>query len=168
MYVTHDQTEAMTVGDRVCVLKDGVLMQVGRPRELYDRPANVFVAGFIGSPAMNLLELPVVDGGVSFGDEVHPVTRDVLGRAGDDRVVLGVRPEDLELAGAGLAVEVDVVEELGADAYVYGHTTLDGQQHTITARVDGRRPPEKGERLHVRPLTGHVHLFSTADGERLG
>ena len=167
VYVTHDQTEAMTMGDRVCVLKDGVLMQVGRPRELYDRPADVFVAGFIGSPAMNLLELPVVDGGVSFGDQVHPVPRDVLGRAGDDRVVLGVRPEDLEPADAGLAVEVDVVEELGADAYVYGHTTVDGQQHTVTARVDGRRPPEKGERLHVRPRSGHVHLFDVGSGARL-
>jgi multiple sugar transport system ATP-binding protein len=168
VYVTHDQTEAMTMGDRVCVLKDGVLMQVGRPRELYDRPADVFVAGFIGSPAMNLLEFPVVDGGVSFGDQVHPVPRDVLGRAGGDRVVLGVRPEDLEPADAGLAVEVDVVEELGADAYVYGHTTVDGQQHTITARVDGRRPPEKGERLHVRPRSGHVHLFDVGSGARLG
>ncbi len=168
VYVTHDQTEAMTMGDRVAVLKDGVLMQVGRPRELYDRPANAFVAGFIGSPAMNLLELPVVDGGVPFGDDVHRVTRDVLARAGDDRVVLGVRPEDLETAGSGLAVEVDVVEELGADAYVYGHTTLDGQQHTITARVDGRRPPEKGEWLHLRPRAGHVHLFDSGSGARLG
>jgi multiple sugar transport system ATP-binding protein len=168
VYVTHDQTEAMTMGDRVCVLKDGVLMQIGRPRELYDRPANVFVAGFIGSPAMNLVELPVVDGGVSLGDDVHPVTRDVLSRAGDDRVIFGVRPEDLEPADSGLAMEVDVVEELGADAYVYGHTTLDGQQHTLTARVDGRRPPEKGERLHLRPRPDHVHLFDVGSGARLG
>jgi multiple sugar transport system ATP-binding protein len=168
VYVTHDQTEAMTMGDRVAVLKDGLLMQVGRPRELYDRPRNVFVAGFIGSPAMNLVELPVTDGGVRFGDAVHPVEREVLGRAAEDRVVLGVRPEDLEVAGEGLPVEVDVVEELGADAYVYGTTTLDGQQHTVTVRVDGRRPPAKGDLLHVRPLTGHVHLFSAGDGERLG
>ncbi|MBM7804517.1 multiple sugar transport system ATP-binding protein [Geodermatophilus bullaregiensis] len=167
VYVTHDQVEAMTMGDRVAVLKDGLLMQAGRPRELYDRPRNVFVAGFIGSPAMNLVELPVVDGGVRLGDAVHPVERELLGRAGD-RVVLGVRPEDLQLAEHGLPVEVDVVEELGADAYVYGHADLDRQRHTVTVRVDGRRPPMKGDSLHVRPVTGHVHLFSTADGERLG
>src|SRR3954469_19255497 len=93
VYVTHDQTEAMTMGDRVAVLKDGLLQQVGSPRELYDHPQNVFVAGFIGSPAMNLLQLPVADGGVKLGDVVYPVARDVLGQAGDGQVVLGVRPE---------------------------------------------------------------------------
>jgi multiple sugar transport system ATP-binding protein len=168
VYVTHDQTEAMTMGDRVAVLKDGVLMQVGRPRELYDRPVNVFVAGFIGSPAMNLFELPVVEGGVRFGDDVYPVPRDVLGQASDATVTLGVRPEDLELSGHGLAVEVDVVEELGADAYVYGRTRAGDGEHLITARVDGRTPPQKGELLHVTPRRGHVHLFDVRSGERLG
>ena len=81
VYVTHDQVEAMTMGDRVAVLKDGLLMQVDTPRNLYDKPKNVFVAGFIGSPAMNLLELPVVDGGVQFGGTVYPVPRDVLEEA---------------------------------------------------------------------------------------
>src|ERR687884_692347 len=119
VYVTHDQTEAMTMGDRVCVLKDGVLQQVGTPRELYDHPDNVFVAGFIGSPAMNLLELPVADGGVKLGDAVYPVERSVLSGTGN-RVTVGVRPEDLKLSDRGLAVQVDVVEELGADAYIYG------------------------------------------------
>ena len=156
------------MGDRVCVLKDGVLQQVGSPRELYDRPRNAFVAGFIGSPAMNLFELPVAEGGVRFGGDVHPVAREVLGRAGAERVVLGVRPEDLEVADHGLPVEVDVVEELGADAYVYGHATLGGEQHEITARVDGRRPPQKGDRLHVTPRPGHVHLFDAGSGARLG
>src|SRR5215218_5535436 len=104
VYVTHDQVEAMTMGDRVAVLKDGLLMQVGRPRELYDRPRNVFVAGFIGSPAMNLFTLPQVDGGVVFGDLVHTVSRDVLGRTNDSQVVLGVRPEDLEASSQGLPI----------------------------------------------------------------
>src|SRR5919202_367937 len=122
VYVTHDQVEAMTMGDRVAVLKDGLLMQVGTPRELYDHPNNVFVAGFIGSPAMNLLELPVTDGGVKLGDTVYPVERNVLTGA-NNRVTLGVRPEDLELADRGLAVQVDVVEELGADAYIYGRAS---------------------------------------------
>src|SRR5690348_3227689 len=131
VYVTHDQVEAMTMGDRVAVLKDGLLMQCDTPRHMYDHPNNVFVAGFIGSPAMNLLELPVVDGGVQFGGTVYPVPRDVLEEAHGQTVTLGTRPEDLETAatGEGLQVEVDVVEELGADAYVYGHTTLDGKSH---------------------------------------
>ena len=101
VYVTHDQVEAMTMGDRVAVLKDGLLMQVDTPRNLYDKPKNVFVAGFIGSPAMNLLELPVVDGGVQFGGTVYPVPRDVLEEAHGQTVTVGSRPEDLETAPAG-------------------------------------------------------------------
>ncbi|NYE96303.1 multiple sugar transport system ATP-binding protein [Psychromicrobium silvestre] len=170
VYVTHDQVEAMTMGDRVAVLKDGLLQQVDTPRNLYDRPQNVFVAGFIGSPAMNLLELPTVDDGVKFGGVVYPVKREVLNDAAGNTVTLGVRPEDLETdpSGEGLPVEVDVVEELGADAYIYGHTTLDGKEHDIVARVDGRRPPMKGDTVHVRPQQGHVHLFDSSSGLRLG
>src|SRR3954465_12410509 len=122
VYVTHDQVEATTMGDRVAVLRDGVLQQLGTPRELYDHPNNVFVAGFIGSPAMNLLELPVTDGGVKFGDTVYPIDRTALSHA-EGKVTLGVRPEDLNLSERGLPVQVDVVEELGADAYIYGRTT---------------------------------------------
>jgi multiple sugar transport system ATP-binding protein len=168
VYVTHDQVEAMTMGDRVAVLKDGVLQQVGSPRELYDRPRNAFVAGFIGSPAMNLVRLDVVDGGVAFGDDVHPVAREVLAGAGERHVLLGVRPEDLEVASHGLPVEVDVVEELGADAYVYGRAQVGQEECRLTVRVHARRPPLKGEVVHVAPRPGHVHLFRTGDGERLG
>jgi multiple sugar transport system ATP-binding protein len=164
VYVTHDQTEAMTMGDRVCVLKDGLLQQVGTPRELYDHPDNVFVAGFIGSPAMNLLELPVTDGGVKFGDTVYPVERTALSHA-ESKVTLGVRPEDLRLSEHGLPVQVDVVEELGADAYIYGRTTDSDAQ--IIARTDGRRPPEKGSTVYFTPEKGHVHLFDTSNGSRL-
>jgi multiple sugar transport system ATP-binding protein len=181
VYVTHDQVEAMTMGDRVCVLKDGLLQQVGSPRELYDHPNNVFVAGFIGSPAMNLLELPVADGGVKLGDTVYPVERSVLSGTGD-RVTVGVRPEDLRLSDRGLAVQVDVVEELGADAYIYGRAasgesgaaaapgsaTALGGDLQIIARTDGRRPPEKGSTVHFVPEQGHVHLFDTESGLRLG
>lgn len=170
VYVTHDQVEAMTMGDRVAVLKDGLLMQVDTPRNLYDAPQNVFVAGFIGSPAMNLLELPVVDGGVKFGGAIYPVPSAVLGEAAGNTVTVGVRPEDLEVVGAGegLAVEADVVEELGADAYVYGHSIIDGNERDIVVRVDGRRPPLKGDTIHVRPQAGHVHLFDATSGARLG
>ena len=167
VYVTHDQIEAMTMGDRVAVLKDGLLQQVGTPRELYDRPTNVFVAGFIGSPAMNLLDLPVADGGVQFGDIVHPADRAELSGAGG-KVTLGVRPEDLDLSEHGIAVNVEVVEELGADAYVYGTLKTGEDDHPIIARVDGRRPPEKGSTVHFQPKEGHVHLFDAESGERLG
>src|SRR5918997_1634911 len=78
VYVTHDQVEAMTMGDRVAVLKDGLLQQIDTPRNMYDKPANLFVAGFIGSPAMNLVEVPVTDGGVKFGNSVVPINRDAL------------------------------------------------------------------------------------------
>jgi multiple sugar transport system ATP-binding protein len=90
VYVTHDQVEAMTMGDRVAVLKDGLLQQVDTPRNLYDRPQNVFVAGFIGSPAMNLVQLPIIDGGVQFGDAVLPIAREILAKATGSRVTVGV------------------------------------------------------------------------------
>lgn len=168
VYVTHDQVEAMTMGDRVAVLKDGVLQQCASPRELYSRPANVFVAGFMGSPSMNLFTLPITDGGVLLGDTVIPVPRDTLAGTTGPEVVLGVRPEHLELADRGLPMEVDVVEELGSDAYIYGRTSLAGVVQEIVARADWRRPPPKGAlvRLHVDPAA--VHLFSAADGCRLG
>jgi multiple sugar transport system ATP-binding protein len=170
VYVTHDQTEAMTMGDRVAVLKDGILQQVDTPRAMYDHPNNVFVAGFIGSPAMNLIDLPQVDGGVSFGGHIYPVARDVLGQASSDKVTLGVRPEDLRVSetGEGLKVEVDVVEELGADAYIYGRAFVGSDETPVIVRVDGRRPPEKGSSLTLVPETGHVHLFDTESGNRLG
>ena len=170
VYVTHDQTEAMTMGDRVAVLKDGILQQVDTPRRMYDHPDNLFVAGFIGSPAMNILEVPVVDGGVQFGGAVYPVERDILSETELNEVSLGVRPEDLTLSetGEGLPVEVNLVEELGADAYIYGSTRLGDIEHEIIARVDGRRPPEKGATVYFRPKEGHVHLFDTKTGARMG
>jgi multiple sugar transport system ATP-binding protein len=167
VYVTHDQVEAMTMGDRVAVLKDGILQQVDSPRHMYDRPANVFVAGFIGSPAMNLLDLDVVDGGVRFGSGVFPVQRETLGEAHASKVTMGVRPEDLEISDSGLKVDVDVVEELGADAYVYGRAHVEGSERQMIVRADGRRPPEKGSTISVMPKRGHTHLFSTVDGRRL-
>ncbi len=166
VYVTHDQVEAMTMGDRVAVLKDGLLQQVGTPRHLYDHPNNVFVAGFIGSPAMNLLEVTRADGGVQLGDLVLPVARDVLAAA-SGKVTVGVRPEDLELSEHGLAVTVDVVEELGADAYIYGTLRSDETDQPIIARADGRRPPEKGTTVHLAPKPDHVHLFDPESGLRL-
>jgi multiple sugar transport system ATP-binding protein len=168
--VTHDQVEAMTMGDRVAVLKDGLLQQCDTPRRMYDHPDNVFVAGFIGSPAMNLLESDLSEGGVRIGDSVMPVDRTTLSQANGAAVTLGVRPEDLKVntEGAGLPVTVEVVEELGADAYIYGVTPSGDAMHPIIARVDGRRPPRKGEVVHLVPEPHHVHLFDKQTGERLG
>jgi multiple sugar transport system ATP-binding protein len=163
IYVTHDQVEAMTMGDRVAVLRDGVLQQCAAPRELYRNPANVFVAGFIGSPAMNLFTLPIVEQAVSLGDWRVPVPRQVSEAAGE--IVVGVRPEHFNLGGDGVEMEVDVVEELGADAYLYGRVT--GSETTggqsVIARADGHNPPQR-VRLHPQP--GHLHFFG-ADGQRI-
>lgn len=166
VYVTHDQVEAMTMGDRVAVLRDGVLQQFAPPRELYRNPDNVFVAGFIGSPAMNLFTLPVVDSVVSLGDWPITLPREIAGAAG--KVVVGVRPEHFELGGLGVEMEVDVVEELGADAYLYGRITGSGKviDAPIVARADGRNPPEKGARVRLHPEPGHLHFFGV-DGRRI-
>ena len=163
VYVTHDQVEALTMGDRVAVLKDGKLQQVGTPRELYDRPRNVFVAGFIGSPAMNLLELEASNGQVVLGHST------ISAPGANGATTLGIRPEDIEFVGEGegLEITVDVVEELGADAYVYASAELNGKTQTIVVRVDGRTPPARGQRLNIAPKLQHIHLFNTKSGLRL-
>ena len=178
VYVTHDQVEAMTMGDRVAVLKDGLLMQVDTPRRMYDHPNNVFVAGFIGSPAMNLLDVPVEGDCLQFGASQVPVPREVVAEAGASsaaeavgrRVTVGVRPEDMELvsSGEGISATVNLVEELGADAYIYATAEVGQDAHDVIARVDGRRPPGKGDVVHLAPSPGHLHLFSSTTGERLG
>ncbi|MFC7486228.1 ABC transporter ATP-binding protein [Knoellia sp. CPCC 206453] len=177
VYVTHDQVEAMTMGDRIAVLKDGILQQVATPREMYDTPANVFVAGFIGSPAMNLISVPVTDGGVKFGSHTLEVPRDSL-KGVSSNAIVGVRPEDVEVTseGQGLEITIDVVEELGADAYVYGTPSddairLEGGEDSLPkpfiARVDGRRVPLKGDKIWVQPNASHMHIFNAESGVRL-
>ncbi|WP_168626350.1 MULTISPECIES: ABC transporter ATP-binding protein [unclassified Cryobacterium] len=169
VYVTHDQVEALTMGDRIAVLKDGVLQQVGTPRDLYESPVNVFVAGFIGSPAMNLFPVDFADGGVQFGSHVAPVARDILAGAHGNKATIGIRPEDVRVAtdGDGLPIDVDLVEELGADAYLYGHTEVDGSRVDIVARVDGRNHPVEGDKVLILPEERHIHLFDTETGQRL-
>ena len=173
VYVTHDQTEAMTMGDRIAVLKDGLLMQVGTPQELYDHPANIFVAGFIGSPAMNVLEVPVHDGAITLGGKDVALPGESaadLAQHGRSSVVLGFRPEDLVL-GTGeetWPIEVSIVESLGADAYVYGEVLLaDQTREQVVVRSDGRHPPRAGERLEVAIAPHHIHLFDPETGQRL-
>ncbi len=174
VYVTHDQVEAMTMGDRVAVMKDGILQQVDSPLSLYDKPKNLFVAGFMGSPAMNLLEGKIVDGGVQIGDYVMPIAREVLAKAGaDDTLVVGIRPENFVIAEAGVSIDVELVEELGADGYLYGtlaglttEQKLSAQQ--IVARVSTRTPPQRGVAVKLNVSDPSLmHVFSKTTQERL-
>jgi multiple sugar transport system ATP-binding protein len=163
VYVTHDQAEAMTLGHRVAVLRDARLQQCDTPRALFDRPVNTFVAGFVGSPAMNLWRVPVgEDRAIAFGDRTIelPVAR--------HGVIVGVRPEALELASDGVPATVDAIEELGADAYIFCSAELGEGTTRLTARVGARHAPERGERVHLRPSPEHEpHLFDADTGERL-
>jgi len=183
VYVTHDQVEALTMGDRICVLKDGVLQQVGTPREMYDVPQNVFVAGFIGSPAMNLSTFRVEDGNAIIGDAKVQLRRDtVANMTAEDEgdVILGFRPESLDRVApntdGAFPVDVNVVEELGSDAYVYGtvptplatgHHTEVGGSGDVIVRVDPRDVPGKGDTVWVKIREGEQHVFSAASQQRI-
>ncbi|HET8590343.1 MAG TPA: sn-glycerol-3-phosphate ABC transporter ATP-binding protein UgpC [Nakamurella sp.] len=168
VYVTHDQVEAMTMGHRVAVLKDGVLQQCDTPRTLYDRPANVFVAGFMGSPAMNLMTLPLTSDGAKLGDTTVALPREIVSEAhsaGLSEVVFGVRPENLTLGGEGIPVTVDLVEELGADSYVHGHGPDGGR---LVIRTEARVHPTAGATIHATVTdSDHIHVFNAETGERL-
>jgi multiple sugar transport system ATP-binding protein len=170
VYVTHDQVEAMTMGDRVAVLKDGLLQQVDTPLALYDDPANLFVAGFIGSPAMNLLDAKSSDGGASVGEYVVPLPRESADRAGGHPLKVGMRPEAFRIVGdgdRGMSVEVVLVEELGADAFLYGTTTTHDGTAEVVARIDPRRPPQKGSTVRLAPDAERALVFNAETGERL-
>ena len=169
VYVTHDQIEAMTMGDRVAVMDVGVLQQVDAPLKLYDRPANLFVAGFIGSPQMNLMEATAVDGKAQIGKYTVPVDP-ASERRMDGNITVGVRPEAWRLVSAGqggLPVDVTVVEELGADAFLYGTSDVEGTPNTIVVRVGARDTVRKGDVIHVTTDPHSVHVFDTDTGERI-
>ncbi|NYH77751.1 multiple sugar transport system ATP-binding protein [Actinopolyspora biskrensis] len=172
IYVTHDQVEAMTMGHRVAVLADGVLQQCETPRELYERPANAFVAGFIGSPAMNLRTVPLTPEGAELDEVSIPVPRAVTsGRSDDSEITIGIRPESLHLVSSeegSLPLQVELVEELGADCLIHGRTLTSTNRDPLIIRGDGRTPPTPGETVNVavRDLE-EIHLFDAGSGERL-
>ena len=169
VYVTHDQVEAMTMGDRVAVMKLGELQQVDSPLNLYDKPKNLFVAGFIGSPQMNLLEGVADNGEVKVGTYHVPVDKTAEQKM-HGKVTVGVRPENwriVENKDEGLPVKVTVVEELGADSFVYGNCDVEGTPSNVIVRVSGRKHPHKGETLYVTTDPTHVHVFDTESGDRL-
>ncbi|WP_018023438.1 ABC transporter ATP-binding protein [Corynebacterium ulceribovis] len=170
VYVTHDQVEAMTMGDRVAVLNFGDLQQVAAPKELYERPANAFVAGFIGSPSMNLLPATVsgrtalIDG---YQVELAGVPSERL--EGRSNITVGVRPEGVKLTDnpQALAAEVVIVEELGADSYVYARVPELSIEEPVVCRLGDAPTPDKGQQVRLEIDPQHIHAFDPDSGVRL-
>jgi sn-glycerol 3-phosphate transport system ATP-binding protein len=166
LFVTHDQVEAMTLGDRLLVLHQGQPAQLATPMEVFARPADTYVAGFIGSPTMNFLPATLARGGTAaqlasglllpFGDGRRP------GRDGDP-LVIGIRPEHLS-PGAGLEITVDLIEPLGSETLVHGHLA-GGEEQSLTVKLAG--PAAAAERLSVAPLLEHLHVFDRTSGRRI-
>ncbi|WP_342240143.1 ABC transporter ATP-binding protein [Inquilinus sp. OTU3971] len=168
VYVTHDQIEAMTLADRIVVMNAGRIEQQGKPLDLYDLPANIFVAGFLGSPAMSFLPGRYRRGAGGPVVEAEDGTRlPAPDRAAEDDqpVLLGVRPEHFTLADGqgGVPVTIDLVEPTGAEIHLYG--TLAGTR--IAAVMHGRRPVAPGDVVPLAPLAAHAHLFDAASGRRI-
>ena len=198
IYVTHDQVEAMTLGDRVAIMRDGVLQQVAKPQELYDRPRNLFVAEFIGSPAMNLVgaDLARSNGGLvaKFGETTLPVGEGVLSsrpglpRFEGRRLILGVRPEDIEDArfgsGEPLSATVDIREDMGAEVFVHfdpgakmiagedvkaavGEDAAEVKGSAWVARLDRDTAASEGERIELAIDTDRLHFFDPESGDAI-
>jgi multiple sugar transport system ATP-binding protein len=170
VYVTHDQVEAMTMADRIVVMHDGIVEQIGTPLELYDHPTNTFVAGFIGSPAMNFLDgtLRRAGGGAAHVEAAGGVTLPAPGSVGGadgQKVIYGVRPEHMTLAGegAGVGAKVVVVEPTGADTQVFAE--MAGTQ--ISAVFSERHAFKPDQAIRLQPRLDSVHLFDAASGRHL-
>ena len=162
VYVTHDQIEAMTMADKIVVMNAGRIEQMGAPLDLYDRPVNRFVAGFIGSPAMNFLPGRIQDGAFQAGDAAWPLPNDA-GRANGAPVVYGIRPEHMLLSPGGIPATIQVIEPTGSETHIIARV---GEASIVCAfreRV-GARP---GETISVLPNPAMAHLFDEQTGERL-
>jgi len=171
LYVTHDQVEAMTMGDRVAVLRDGVLQQVDVPTAIYEKPVNEFVAGFVGSPPMNLIEVRLTsDTSATLGEyELQLPFAIRAPSAGSQKVIVGIRPGQWRTveSGRGVAIQVQVVEDLGSDAYIHGTADIDGHHVPLVIQHREGPIPAKGSVLHLAPIETELHLFSPDSGERL-
>jgi multiple sugar transport system ATP-binding protein len=168
VYVTHDQVEAMTMGDRVAVMRLGQLQQFASPTDLYDHPVNEFVASFIGSPSMNRFGGTLESDGVRVGQALlRPSNRLLQGASGHDKLVVGIRPEHVSVSVSGdLTVKVALVEDLGSDSYIYGSLADEPDSNVIIR--SGRDHPRPGEVIKVAVDTSHLHLFDAGSGERVG
>ncbi|MCO5171556.1 MAG: sn-glycerol-3-phosphate ABC transporter ATP-binding protein UgpC [Planctomycetes bacterium] len=169
IYVTHDQVEAMTLGDRVAVMQDGEVQQVGTPLEVYDQPTNRFVAGFLGSPTMNFVPATLEGTALLLDERPLDLPTRLRGAApAREPVELGIRPEDLTLApdedGPGLVGEVAVVEPLGAETVV----TVDTRHGAVVARLEPGASARPGARVRLVPVAERMHLFRPGSGERVG
>jgi multiple sugar transport system ATP-binding protein len=162
VYVTHDQVEAMTMADKIVVMRDGHVEQVGAPLELYDKPANVFVAGFIGSPSMNFLEGEVQEDGFVVGGLKLPLAADCGARA-EPRAIYGIRPEHISFSDKGVPAEVVLTEPTGAETHVV--VRLGGQE--LTCVVRDRVAARPGDTLKIVPDARRVHLFDATSQRRL-
>jgi multiple sugar transport system ATP-binding protein len=156
------------MGERVAVMRAGQLQQFASPTELYDRPANVFVAGFIGSPAMNRFDATADTDGIHLGTAtLRPDDAQLRAAQGHGKLIIGVRPEHLSIDGSGeLTVEVALVEDLGSDSYIYGHLADDAESSVIVR--SGREHPRPGDTVKVGVDTTHLHVFDAGTGLRLG
>jgi len=171
IYVTHDQVEAMTMGDRIVVMKDGYLMQSDAPLELYNQPANQFVASFIGSPSMNFIEVKVaVKDGIRFTNDHLDLNfpnsdHNGLQKYSGQTITLGIRPEHMELSsrGEGIQTQLEVSELMGSESYLY--TTVGETQ--IVARVQGAHQHKTGDILNFNPQFEHLHFFEIESGGRI-
>ncbi len=162
VYVTHDQIEAMTMADRIVVMHDGIIEQIGTPLQLFDKPGNLFVAQFIGSPAMNVFEGKVVEGGVSALGAVWPLEAGTQAAHGTF-VHYGVRPTDLQLAPSGIAAKVVVVEPTGAETELL--VEVGDQQLTLV--LHGRTDVQPDDIVHLTSSPGKAHVFDAKSGQRL-
>lgn len=186
LYVTHDQTEALTMGDRIAVIKLGILQQVGAPTELYDHPANVFVAGFIGSPSMNLNTHPVENGKAKIGEDAIELPTEAVEKLtaeDNNQIIVGFRPEDASLAPSdeknAFSLKVVNVEDLGSDGYIYGNIVTDDATETdetqlmsdqnklTTIRVNPRALPKIGDTVKIKIDPAKMHLFAPSTELRL-
>jgi multiple sugar transport system ATP-binding protein len=163
VYVTHDQIEAMTMADKIVVMHDGLVEQVGAPLELYDRPANQFVAGFIGSPAMNFIAAKVGGKGVSIPSAAGFSFAAKTSLEANRDVILGIRPEHLEIADDGFEAEVVVIEPTGSETQLIAR--LGGQE--IAAAFRERHEFAPGQRIRLRPKAECAHLFDPSSGQRI-
>ena len=165
VYVTHDQVEAMTMADKIVVMNEGLVEQTGAPLELYDKPVNIFVAGFIGSPSMNLLNASINSNSINLGSAGSiPITRKTTSENNLD-IILGIRPSHMDISknGEGLKFQIDVIEPTGADSLVYGKIN----DTECCVQTSERLNLKSGEIIHILPNEDNLHFFDNQSNERI-